>query len=118
MENDRLTMKWLSNAVAEIRTEVVEVQAAINSTLILQDHEELNSELTLLKSDVSYLNGEVEISRNRNLKLEAEVSELKEEMKSLKEQARTTSVLCGRTKNQVSERNCWLIITLSMRVSQ
>lgn len=101
-KNDRLTMKWLSNTVAELKMELVEVQTTLNSTVILQNHEQVDTELSLLKSDVSNLNKELEIARKRNVKYEAELLETREELASLKDNARATAVVCGKTKNQVN----------------
>lgn len=101
-KNDRLTVKWLSNTVAELKTELLEVQTTLNSTVILQNHEQVDTELSLLKSDVSNLNKELEIARKKNVRYEAELLETREELASLKDNARATAVICGKTKNQVN----------------
>ena len=101
-KNDHLTVKWLSNAVAELKTELSEVQNTLNSTVILQNHEQVDTELSLLKSDVSNLNKELEVARKKNAKYEADLLSIREELASLKDHSRATAVMCGKTKNQVS----------------
>lgn len=100
-KNDRLTVKWLSNAVTELKTELSEVQNTLNSTVILQNHEQLDTELSLLKSDVSNLNKELEMAKRRNAKYEADLVAIREELDSLKDHTKATAVMCGKTKNQV-----------------
>lgn len=100
-KNERLTVKWLSNAVTELKTEVSEIQTTLNSTVILQNHEEVYGELSLLRTDVSNLNKELEISRNKNMKYEAELLELREDVASLRDHCKATAVMCGKTKNQL-----------------
>lgn len=101
-KNEHLTMKWLSNAVAEMKTEVAEIQHTLNSTAILQNREEVYGELTLLRTDASNLNKELEIARTKNVKYEAELMEIREEVGSLRDHCRATAVTCGKMKNQVS----------------
>lgn len=100
-KNDHLTMKWLSNAVAEMKTEVAEIQTTLNSTVILQNHEEVYTELRLLRADASNLNKELEIARTKNAKYEAELMEVREEVGSLRDHCRATAAMCGKMKNQV-----------------
>lgn len=102
-KNERLTLKWLSNGVSEIKTELAEVQATLNATVILQNHEQLDTDLSLLRTDVSNLNRELEIARNKNVKYEAELMAIREELNSVKDHSKATAVVCGKTKNQVSE---------------
>lgn len=103
-KNDHLTVKWLTGSVAEIKTELSEIQATLNSTVILQNHEQVDSEMTLLKSDVQNLNKELEAARIKNAKYEAEILEIREEIGSLRDQSRATAVVCGKSKNQVSKK--------------
>ncbi|XP_068903607.1 protein scabrous [Tenebrio molitor] len=100
-KNDHLTVKWLSNAVAELKTELSEVQNTLNSTVILQNHEQVDTELSLLKSDVSNLNKELELARKKNAKYEADLLSIREELASLKDHSRAAAVMCGKTKNQL-----------------
>ncbi|RZC42488.1 APG6 domain containing protein, partial [Asbolus verrucosus] len=99
-KNDHLTVKWLSNAVAELKTELSEVQNTLNSTVILQNHEQVDTELSLLKSDVSNLNKELEAVKKKNAKYEADLLTVRDELASLKDHSRATAVMCGKTKNQ------------------
>lgn len=101
-KNDRLTLKWLSTAVKEVKTELSEIQASLNSTAVLQSHETFSGEFELLRADVSNLNRELELSRQENAKYQAELSALRDEVNSLAENWRTMGVACGKIKNQVS----------------
>ncbi|EFA00353.2 Protein scabrous-like Protein [Tribolium castaneum] len=109
-KNDHLTVKWLSNAMAELKTELSEVQNTLNSTVILQNHEQVDTELSLLKSDVSNLNQELEMAKKKNAKYEADLMAMREELTSLKEHAKATAVMCAKNKNQVSELRKKLLI--------
>lgn len=103
-KNDHLTVKWLTGSVAEIKTELSEIQTTLNSTVIFQNHEQVDAELKLLKSDVQNLNKELETARIKNAKYEAEILEIREEIGSLRDQSRATAVMCGKSKNQVSKK--------------
>lgn len=100
-KNEHLTIKWLFNTITELKTEVSEIQTTLNTTAILQNHEGVDTELSLLKTDVSNLNNELKIAKNRNIKYEGQLLEIREELMSLKDQSKTTAVICGKTKNQV-----------------
>lgn len=100
-KNDHLTLKWLSNAVSEVKLEVNEMQNTLNTTAILETRERVDAELVLLRTDVSNLNRELQDSRSREAKRAAEVEELREEYKALKEHSTTTAAMCGKTKNQL-----------------
>ncbi|XP_031348512.1 protein scabrous [Photinus pyralis] len=100
-KNEHLTVKWLSNAVTELKMEVSEIQTTLNSTVMLQNREEVYGELTLLRTDVSNLNKELEISRSKNIKYESELLEVREDLASLRDHSRATAVMCGKTKNQL-----------------
>lgn len=99
--NDHLTVKWLSTAMSELKTELGEMQAMLNTTVLLQNREENDAEMSLLQTDVINLTKELELQRNQNTRYEAEMSELREELASLKDGTRATAVMCGKTKNQV-----------------
>lgn len=67
-KNDHLTVKWLTNTVTELKTELAEMQTTLNATVILQNHEQVGTEIALLKSDVQSLNKELESARSKNAK--------------------------------------------------
>lgn len=67
-KNDHLTVRWLTNTITELKTELAEVQTTLNATVILQNHEQVGTEIALLKSDVQSLNKELEGLRNKNAK--------------------------------------------------
>ncbi|KAL3285023.1 hypothetical protein HHI36_019151 [Cryptolaemus montrouzieri] len=109
-KNERLTVKWLSNSVSELKTELGEVQAAVNSTKILQNHEQLDSELSLLRSDVTNLNRQLEMAKSKNEKFEATLQMLQEEMAVLKEFNKATATSCGKLKHQENDADKqWII---------
>lgn len=101
-KNDRVAVKWLSDTVNELKVELVEIQGALNATIILQNREQLDTDLSLLRADVANLNQELEAARNKNAKYEAEISAVRDELNSVKDHAKTTAIVCGKTKNQVS----------------
>ncbi|CAH0549257.1 unnamed protein product [Brassicogethes aeneus] len=100
-KNDKLLVKWLTEAVKELKLELLEVQGTLNTTTILENHEVLDTDINLLKTNVDNLNKELEKSKNANIKNQAEILNLKEEISSLKENYKVTSVVCGKTKNQL-----------------
>lgn len=113
-KNDILTIKWLYNAVAEVKTEISEIQSTINSTLLLENNERIKTELNLLRSDISNLNEEQENNRRRFAKHDADFEIFKEEIKINKENWKNTAGNCGKIKNQVS-LTVGLIITSKVR---
>nr|XP_022907876.1 protein scabrous [Onthophagus taurus] len=100
-KNDRVALKWLSDSVSELKLEVLEVQSALNATVILQNHEQLDSDLSLLQTDVINLNRELEVAKTKNFKYEAEIAAVREELNSVKDHAKATALVCGKTKNQM-----------------
>ncbi|KAJ8964128.1 hypothetical protein NQ317_018149 [Molorchus minor] len=42
-KNDQLTVKWIFNTVEELKTEVTELQTTLNSSVILQNHERVET---------------------------------------------------------------------------
>lgn len=100
-KNDHLTLKWLSNAMSEMKNELAEIQLALNATIILQNKEETEVEMSLLRTDIANLNKDLEVERSRNARYEATMNELKEEILSLRDDVRSASVLGGKLKNQV-----------------
>lgn len=117
-------MKWLSNAIYEIKTEIGELQTTLNSSVLLQDHEVHESKMSLLQSDLSSLNVEMEKMKMENAKKDAEMSVLKEELNNLRNDWRTMAETNGVMRNQVSwEKNesnlvMWANDVLSPKKSQ
>lgn len=99
--NDHLTLKWLSTAMTELRTEMAELQSILNTTVLIHDREETDVEVSLLRTEVANLGRELEHQRNKHARYEAAMGELKEEVASLKEGSKSTAIICGNTKNQV-----------------
>lgn len=95
-------MKWLSNAVYEIKTEISELQSTVNSSVLLQDHEVHKSQMTLLQSDISSLNVELEEFRMLNAKNEAQMSIMKEEFNTLRNDWKSMALVNGKLRNQVT----------------
>lgn len=116
-KNDHLTVKWLSTSLSEIKIEMSELQNSLNSSTILQNHEVIDGELNLLKTDVINLNKELETSRNKNAKYEADLTAVKEELNFLKDSHRATAVICGKTKNQVSYTFYFILFLLYLTIN-
>ncbi|CAG9770419.1 unnamed protein product [Ceutorhynchus assimilis] len=100
-KNDKLTVKWLSNAVYEIRTEITELQSTINSSVLLEDHEVHKSQMNLLQSDISSLNVELDEFRMLNVKKEAEMTVMKQEFESLRRDWENMGMINGKLRNQI-----------------
>ncbi|KAG5885039.1 hypothetical protein JTB14_018635 [Gonioctena quinquepunctata] len=100
-KNDVITVKWLYSTVAEVKTEVAEIQNSLNSSAVFQNHERTETQLTLLRSDVANLNAELENERRKNAKNEAELELLNGELRTARENWRGTAVVCGKMKNQL-----------------
>lgn len=97
-------MKWLYNSANEVKAEITEIQAALNSSVYLQRQEKTEVTLNLLKSDVADINIELENSRRKNAKYEADLEIMSEEFKSIQDNLKSASAMCGKTKNQVRMR--------------
>lgn len=101
-KNDHLTIKWLSNAITELKNELSEIQVALNATVVLQNKEQTVSEFSLLHTDITNLNKELEREKNKNTHNEVVVNELRDEIKSLRDSVKASFVMNGKLKNQVS----------------
>lgn len=86
----------------ELKTEVTELQSTLNSSIILQNHEHVETEFSLLKSDITNLNNELKSAKKQNVRYEAKLQMFREEIDSMKENWKNTAIMCGKTKNQVS----------------
>ncbi|KAL1517246.1 hypothetical protein ABEB36_001035 [Hypothenemus hampei] len=100
-KNEKLTMKWLSNVVYEMKSEIAELQETINSSVLLKDHQEHQAQMRLLQSDISSLNVELEQFRMLNAKKDAEMTLLKEEFNNLKTDWRIMAEINGKLRNQL-----------------
>lgn len=87
--------------MSEMKNELSEIQTALNATIVLQNREETEVEMSLLRTDIANLNKDLEVERSRNARHEATVNELKEEILSLRDDVRVASVMSGKLKNQV-----------------
>lgn len=94
-------MKWLYNTVNEVKTEIKDIQMALNSSVALQNREKTEVAINLLKSDVADMNIELENARRKNAKYEADIQIFGEEFRTIKDNLKNTAVMCGKTKNQV-----------------
>lgn len=94
-------MKWLYNGLNEVKAEINEIQASINSSSILEKQENTEVTLKLLKSDIADINSEMENARVNNAKYEADLDIMCQEFKAIKESLKSTAEMCGKTKNQV-----------------
>ncbi|KAH0998877.1 protein scabrous-like [Dendroctonus ponderosae] len=100
-KNEKLTVKWLSNTVQELRSEISELQNTLNSSILLQDHEVHQAQISLLQSDISSLSGELERFRTLNARKEADMRLLQEELNSLRSDWRSMAEVNGRLRNQL-----------------
>ncbi|XP_030760744.1 protein scabrous [Sitophilus oryzae] len=100
-KNDKLTLKWLSNALYEVKSEISELQTTLNGSVLLSDRERHESKMKLFKSDISNLNEELERMRVRNAQQEADLSILKMEVETLKGDLRSAAADNGQLKNEM-----------------
>ncbi|XP_066154881.1 protein scabrous [Euwallacea fornicatus] len=100
-KNDKLTVKWLTHSMEEIKTEISELQSTVNSSALLRDHEVHEAQMRILQSDISSLNGELEQFRRLNAKKDAELNMLKEEFNNMKNDWRSMAETNGRLRNQL-----------------
>uniref|UniRef100_A0AAR5PZT7 Fibrinogen C-terminal domain-containing protein n=1 Tax=Dendroctonus ponderosae TaxID=77166 RepID=A0AAR5PZT7_DENPD len=100
-KNEKLTVKWLSNTVQELRSEISELQNTLNSSILLQDHEVHQAQISLLQSDISSLSGELERFRTLNARKDADMRLLQEELNSLRSDWRSMAEVNGRLRNQL-----------------
>lgn len=106
-KNEKLTVKWLSNAVQELRTEISELQHTLNSSILLQDHEVHEAQMSLLQSDISSLSSELERFRTLTARKDAAMRLLQEELNSLRSDWRSMAEVNGRLRNQVRYGQKW-----------
>ncbi|KAF7272757.1 hypothetical protein GWI33_014487, partial [Rhynchophorus ferrugineus] len=100
-KNDRLTVKWLSNAVREVKTEISELQNVLNGSQLLVDKEQTETSMNLFRSDLANLNEELETMRTKNARYEAEIGLMRAEFETLKRDSRSAAVANGKLKNQL-----------------
>ena len=101
-KNDHLTVQWLAEAVSELRSEVAEVSAAHNTSAELLRREELNSELTLLRSDVASMRRDLEEMQAVQQNDSEAITQVQQDLLATKAQAQNAAALCADTRTQVS----------------
>nr|CAH7724755.1 unnamed protein product [Callosobruchus chinensis] len=115
-KNDALTLKWLSQALNEVRTEMSELQMALNATAALRERESTRVELRLVRGEVKAVGAELDRARRRVLEAEADRQSLRAELTAAQEGWRGTAVACGKTTNQLKSLQMewnqnWKILT-------
>ncbi|XP_050301194.1 protein scabrous [Anthonomus grandis grandis] len=100
-KNEKLTVKWLSNAIFEIKNEMGELQQVVNSTALLQTHELHESQMGMLRSDLKSLNSELDQFRILNAKKDAELTVIKEEFNVLRSDWKSMAVLNAKMRHQL-----------------
>ncbi|XP_060535071.1 protein scabrous [Cylas formicarius] len=99
--NEKLTTKWLSDAVAELKTEVAEFQASLNSSAILENRERVDARLVLFETDVSTLNRELQAVRRQNAKYQADLLTMREEFAALRAEWKKMAAENGDMRNEI-----------------
>ncbi|XP_044733648.1 protein scabrous-like [Chrysoperla carnea] len=99
--NDHLTVKWLSDTVNELRTELNEIQYSHNMSVQLEQRSQIQNDMKLLHTDIINMNKELEGVRTEQLKYEATLGQLMEEVTSVRDSERTTAVQCAKVKSQL-----------------
>lgn len=101
-KNDHLTVQWLATAVSELRGEVTEVAAAHNTSVELQRREEINSELVLLRGDMSSVRRDLEELHVAQEKGAVALAQAQQDVMAVRSQTQNVAGLCADTLTQVS----------------
>lgn len=88
--------------MSELRTEFTEMQYSHNMSVMLDQRQQTQNELKMLRTDLMNMNKELEGVRTEQLKYEATLGQLMEEVTSLRDSERATAVICAKTKSQVT----------------
>ncbi|CAH2006854.1 unnamed protein product [Acanthoscelides obtectus] len=84
-KNDALTIKWLSQALNEVRSELSELQVALNATAALRERESTRADLRLVRGEVKTVGVELERARRRVFEAEADRQTLRAELTAAQE---------------------------------
>nr|CAI5849053.1 unnamed protein product [Callosobruchus analis] len=106
-KNDALTVKWLSQALNEVRTEMGELQMALNATAALRERESTRVELRLVRGEVKAIGAELDRARRRVLEAEADRQALRAELTAAQEGWRGTAL----KSLQIEWNQNWKILT-------
>ncbi|KDR19650.1 Protein scabrous [Zootermopsis nevadensis] len=99
-KNDHLTVQWLATAVSELRGEVTEVAAAHNTSVELQRREEINSELVLLRGDMSSVRRDLEELHVAQEKGAVALAQAQQDVMAVRSQTQNVAGLCADTLTQ------------------
>lgn len=101
MKNERLRVRWLGSAVTELQGELAEVLRARNASEELAERSRMQSELTLLKSDVAEVGRGLRDLGGRLTKIEVFLETIRADISSVKERTSQLSRTCADATSQV-----------------
>ncbi|XP_012279141.1 protein scabrous-like [Orussus abietinus] len=101
-KNERLRVRWLGSAVAELRSEVAEVLRARNASEELAERARMRSEVALLKGDVAEIGRSIRDLGGRMTKIEAALGTIRVDIAATKERSTQLSRTCADTISQLS----------------
>lgn len=99
--NTHLTLTWLQHTIAELKGEMSELQTTLNGTRLLSMYETVDADLQLVKSDAKVVQKEQREEKERRMRAEAQVMELKAELSEVRENARGVGITCAKVKSQL-----------------
>ena len=99
--NEEKQVEWMTVSINEIKKQLNEIQNTLNSTVIIQNHQEIDAELSVMRNDVSNLLRDFMGHRGSMASLEAKFSQLADELVSVRNDSRKTALLCGHVQNKV-----------------
>jgi hypothetical protein len=100
-KNERLRLRWLGGAVAELQTELAEVLRTRNASEELAERARLRSEISLLRGDVAGVDRAVRDLGGRLARLEAGLGTLRLDVAAVNERFGLLSRTCADVGSQV-----------------
>ena len=100
-KNDRLRLRWLGGAVAELQSELAEVLKTRNASEELAERARLRSEIELLRADVTGVGRGLRDLGGRLAGLESTLSILRLDIAATKERTGQLSRTCADVSSQV-----------------
>ncbi|XP_011495297.1 PREDICTED: protein scabrous-like [Ceratosolen solmsi marchali] len=101
-KNERLRLRWLGGAVAELQTELAEVLRTRNASEELAERARLRSEIELLRGDVAGVGRAVRDLGGRLARLEAGLGTLRLDVVAINERVGQLSRTCSDVNSQLS----------------
>lgn len=94
-KNDHLTIQWLAGIISEIRGEVTELAASLNSSAEYQKRQSLSTDIEILQRDVQSLRADLENLKAVQTINSAKLSELDQEVETAKTQSLNAAAVCS-----------------------